>query len=318
MYSTEIKVLSKQFWLNELLIRSWFLKWEFYDIKSWINFFNDNIDTIKAQPFIKWVWWKRQLISQFEKIFPKKFNDYFEPFLWWGAVFFNLQKEKSFLSDINEELINAYQIIKENPVQLISFLKTIKHSKKKFLEIREWDRKKWWPNKYSNIERAWRFIYLNKTCFNWLYRVNSKWQFNSPCWSYNNPDYVQEENIINASELLNKTKAEIKVQSFEKVLNNAKSWDLVYFDPPYDVLTESASFTSYDKSWFGRDMQKKLKDVFVKLDEKWCKVMLSNHNTPFIRELYKWFKFKIVKANRMINSKASGRWKIKEIVILNY
>lgn len=318
MYSVDIKTLSKQFWLNELLIRSRFLKWEFYDIKSWINFFKENIDTIKAQPFVKWVWWKRQLISQFENLFPKEFNDYFEPFLWWWAVFFNLQKEKSFLSDVNEELINTYQVIKEKPTELLDFLKSIKHSKESFLEIRWWDRKKWRPKNHSNIERAWRFIYLNRTWFNGLYRVNSKWQFNVPMWSYSNPNYVQEENIINTSKLLNKTNAEIKLQSFEKVLEKAKSGDFVYFDPPYDVLTESANFTSYDKSWFGRDMQEKLRDIFVELDKKWCKVMLSNHNTPFIREIYKWFRFEIVKASRMINSNASGRWKIDEIVVLNY
>lgn len=136
--------------------------------------------------------------------------------------------------------------------------------------------------------------------------------------NYSNPNYIQEENILNTSKLLNKTKAEIKLQSFEEVLKEAKSWDFVYFDPPYDVLTESANFTSYDKSWFGRDMQIKLRDVFIELNKKWCKVMLSNHNTPFIRNLYEGFRFEIVQASRMINSNAANRWKIDEIVILNY
>ncbi len=318
MYSTELQVLSKQFWLNELLIKSWFLKWEFFDIKSWINFFKENIDTIKAQPFIKWVWWKRQLLLQFENLFPKEFNNYFEPFLWWWAVFFNLQKEKSFLSDVNEELINTYKIIKNKPMELLHFLKNIQHSKGNFLEIRAWDREEWRPNNHSNIERAWRFIYLNRTCFNGLYRVNSKWQFNVPMWSYKNPNYIQEENIINTSKLLNKTNAEIKVQGFEKVLEKAEQWDFVYFDPPYDVLTESANFTSYDKSWFGRDMQKKLAETCRKLDKAWVKFMLSNHNTPFIKELYKWFKFDIVKARRNVNSKGNWRGEVEEIVVRNY
>ena len=159
---------------------------------------------------------------------------------------------------------------------------------------------------------------MNRTCFNWIYRVNSKWEFNVPFWKYKNPDIVQRENLLNASRLLNETKAEIKLQSFEKVLDNAQSWDFVYFDPPYDVLTESANFTSYNENGFGRDMQKKLRDIFVELDKKWVFVMLSNHNTPFIRELYKWFKFEIVKARRNVNSKGNGRGEIEEIVVRNY
>jgi DNA adenine methylase len=267
---------------------------------------------------VKWVWWKRQLISQFEKLFPKQFNNYFEPFLWWWAVFFNLQKEKSYLSDINAELINTYQIIKNNPIELVAFLKTLKYSKEYYLEIRSWDRKINWQNKYSIIQRAWRFIYLNRTCFNWLYRVNSNGQFNVPMWKYTNPNFIQEENILNTSKLLNKTKAEIKLQSFEKVLNNVEIWDFVYFDPPYDVLSDSANFTSYDKSGFWQDMQKKLSEVFRELDRKWCYVMLSNHNTPFIRDLYKWFRFEIVKARRSINSKGTWRGQVDEIVFMNY
>lgn len=201
---------------------------------------------------------------------------------------------------------------------MISFLESLEYSKEKFLEIRLWDREEKWQKKYSDIERAWRFIYLNRTCFNGLYRVNSRWEFNVPFWKYINPNYIQKENILNTSKLLNKTKAEIKLQSFEEVLNKVKSWDFVYFDPPYDTLTETANFTSYNESWFGRDMQIRLRDVFVELDKKWCKVMLSNHNTKFIMDLYKWFRFEIVKARRNINSKASWRGEVEEVVVMNY
>ena len=310
--------LAEQFGISIQVVSSWFKRWFFNDTKSWEIFFEENIDFIKAKPFIKWVWWKRQLISQFEELYPKEFNNYFEPFLWWWAVFFNLQREKSFLSDVNEELINVYQIIKNKPKKLIAFLESLEYSKEKFLEIRSWDREEWWLKNYSDIERAWRFIYMNRTCFNGLYRVNSKWQFNVPFWKYSNPDYVQKDNILKTSKLLNKTKAEIKLQSFEKVLTKAKKWDFVYFDPPYDVLSTSANFTSYDSSWFWQDMQAKLAEVYRKLDEKWVNVMLSNHNTPFIRDLYKWFKFNIVKARRNINSKGSWRGEVDEIVVLNY
>jgi len=310
--------LAKKFGISFQVVQSWFQGWFFNDIKSWEVFFEENIKTIKAKPFIKWVWWKRQLISQFEKLYPKEFNNYFEPFLWGWAIFFNLQREKSFLSDVNEELINVYKTIKTKPKKLIAFLESLEYSKEKFLELRFWDREEWGLQKYSNIERAARFIYLNRTCFNGLYRVNSKWQFNVPFWKHTNPDFVQKENILNTSKLLNKTKAEIKLQSFEKVLTKAKKWDFVYFDPPYDVLSTSANFTSYDKSWFWRDMQKKLANIFNKLHKKWVNVMLSNHNTPFIRELYKDFNFTIVKATRMINSKWSWRGNIEEVVVRNY
>lgn len=310
--------IASKFWLTIFLVKSWWEHLDFSSEKEAEAFFEENIDIIKAKPFIKWVGWKRQLISQFQELFPKEFNNYHEPFLWGWAVFFNLQKKQSFLSDVNEELINLYQVIKKEPKKLIKFLESLEYSKDKFLEIRAWDRLEWWLKNFSEIERAGRFIYMNRTCFNGLYRVNSKWQFNVPFWKYSNPDFVQKENILNTSKLLNKTKAQIKLQSFEKVLTNAKKWDFVYFDPPYDVLTESANFTSYDSSWFWQDMQKKLAEVFTKLDKKWCKVMLSNHNTPFIRKLYKDFKFNIVKARRNINSKGNWRGEVDEIVVMNY
>lgn len=234
---------------------------------SWGNsnecraFFIKNSFIKNAKPIVKWVWWKRQLLKQFEDLFPKDFNNYFEPFLGGWAVFFHLQREKSFLSDVNEELINLYNVVKNNPKELISWLEKQEISKEKFLEIRSWDRKKDWNKNFSEIERVWRFMYLNRTCFNWLYRVNNKWEFNVPFWKYKNPDIVQKENILQASQLLNKTKAEIRLQSFEKVIDNAEFWDFVYFDPPYDVLTESANFTSYNERGFWREMQN-IKNIF--------------------------------------------------------
>lgn len=309
---------SIKFNLNYQVVKSWFYHKQFKSAAQADSFFKTNEKIIKAKPFVKWVWWKRQLISQFGKLFPQEFNNYFEPFLWWGAVFFNLQRKKSYLSDVNEELINLYKTIKDKPKELISFLESLTHSKDTFLELRFWDREEWWLKKYSEIERAGRFMYLNRTCFNGLYRVNSKWQFNVPYWKHANPDFVQKENIINASKLLNNTKAEINLQSFEKVLTKAKKWDFVYFDPPYDVLSTSSNFTSYDSSWFWQDMQVKLRDVFVALHKKWCNVMLSNHNTPFIRKIFDWFRFEIVKAKRSINSKGSWRGEVEEIVVVNY
>ena len=318
MKTTILNQLALKFNLTFNIVKSWYECSNFSSIEKAEIFFKNNINMIKAKPIIKWVGWKRQLITQFQDLLPKKFNNYYEPFLWGGAVFFSIQKKNSYLSDINEELINTWQVVKEKPVELINFLKTLKYNKETFLEIRAWDRIDWWLSNYSEIQRAWRFIYLNRTCFNGLYRVNSKWQFNVPFGKYKNPDFIQKENILNVSKLLKKTQAQIKFQSFEKVLENTKKWDFIYFDPPYDVLTESANFTSYDKSWFGQDMQKKLRDVFIKLDKMWCKVMLSNHNTPFIREIYSWYKFDIVKARRNVNSKGNKRGTVEEIVVRNY
>lgn len=265
-----LEKISKKYLLDEFLMISWLEIAKFDRIvqKKLEPFFSQHIDAIKAQPLVKWVGGKRQLLPQLRTLFPKDFNNYFEPFLGGGAVFFSLQKRKSFLSDINEELINMYQVVKDSPLALIDELKTYKYEKSFFLQIRERDKEENYKKKYSKIERAARFIYLNRTCFNGLYRVNSHGFFNVPFGAYKNPDFVQEKNIINASRLLHKTEATIKHQNFEQVLRDAKAGDFVYFDPPYDTLSETANFTSYAKESFGKDMQRKLADIFIKLHKK--------------------------------------------------
>lgn len=310
--------LSIELDLKFQVVSSWWQHLNFANYLEAKNFFIQNKAIIKATPFVKWVWWKRQILPFLEKYFPDEFNDYFEPFLGGWAVFFNLQKKQSFLSDINEELINTYKIVKNKPKELIEFLKTCKYDEKFFYKIRTWDREKNWQKKYSKIERAGRFIFLNRTCFNWLYRVNSKWEFNVPFGSYKNPDFVQEENILNTSKLLNKVKAEIQVLDFQNIVSKVKSGDFVYFDPPYDTISNTANFTNYNENGFWKEMQKKLRDVFVELDEKWAKVMLSNHNTEFVRELYKDYKIEMINAKRNVNSKGDKRGSVEEVVVMNY
>lgn len=310
--------LAERFWLNLWIVKSWCENLGLTNQAKAEAFFRENEAIVKARPFVKWVGGKRQLIKQFEQFFPTEFGDYFEPFLGGGAVFFNLQKKKSYLSDINEELINTYQTVKDSPEELIAFLSTLEHTKKCYETIRAWDRVKNWQKKHTSIERAGRFIYLNRTCFNGLHRVNSRGEFNVPMGAYKNPDFVQATNIRNTSELLRKTEAEIQLESFEHVLAKAKKGDFIYLDPPYDTLTETANFTSYNKDAFGRDMQVKLAETFRALDKKGCKVMLSNHNTPFIRDIYAGFRFEIVSARRNINSKSDARGGVEEIVVLNY
>ena len=286
---------------------------------------NARINTIltrKYQPFIKWVGGKRGLLKQLLPLFPKEFQNYHEPFLGGGAVFFELyslgylKDKKIYLSDINAELINTYKTIKNNPNELIDNLKNFKeqHSKEFYYYIRELDRKENFKD-LTNIQRATRFIYLNKTCFNGLYRVNKKGYFNTPIGSYKNPNIADEEIILNASEALQD--AIITNQSFTKVIENINKNDLIYFDPPYYPLTKTSNFTSYDANCFLEDKQKDLFTLFEELDKKGCFVIHSNSDTEFIKKLYKNFKIELVQANRFINSKSNGRGKINEVLIRN-
>lgn len=267
--------------------------------------------------FVKWAGGKKQLIEQFKSFFPKKINRYFEPFVGGGAVAFyiirNYNPEEIIISDNNKELINAYEIIKDNVTELINLLKEYKkeHSRETYYKIRSQD-----PKCLSKIHRAARFIYLNKTCFNGLYRVNSKGQFNVPMGSYKNPTVCQEKNLKEISKLLKNVK--IKTMSFEKIVNYAEKDDFIYFDPPYYPLKKGKSFTTYTKDNFLEKEQRRLAEVFNKLAIKDCKVMLSNSDTDFIKNLYKEHRINIVKASRMINSDGSGRGKINELVITNY
>jgi DNA adenine methylase len=269
--------------------------------------------------FVKWAGGKTQLLDQFIPMFPEKFEKYFEPFVGSGAVAFyvlqNYNPKEVVLSDINEELINAFNIIKTDVENLISKLKEHKenhtsNAKEYYYEIRARN-----PEEMSNLDRAARFIYLNKTCFNGLYRVNSKNKFNVPIGSYKNPDVTQEDKLRKVSIILKDVK--IKVMSFEKVLELANKNDFVYFDPPYYPLKRS-SFTTYTKNNFLEDEQKLLADVFAKLDKRGCFVMLSNSDTDFIKEIYSNYDVSFVKARRLINSNANGRGKINEVVVRNY
>src|SRR3989344_6149979 len=276
----------------------------------------DNMIEVKIPTFVKWAGGKTQLISQFTKFFPTKIERYFDVFVGGGAVaFYIIQKYKPkevFISDINEELINTYEIIRDNLVDLIKSLKEHKqkHSKEYYYKIRALN-----PKELNKVERASRFIYLNKSCFNGLYRVNSKGGFNVPIGSSKNPAILPEADLILISKLLKNVT--IKNMSFENILDYAKSGDFIYFDPPYYPLKKE-SFTTYTAGNFLEKEQEKLAEIFRELDKRGCKVMLSNSDTDFIKNLYKGYKAHIVKATRMINCDATKRGKINEVVILNY
>jgi len=275
---------------------------------------------IKAQPFIKWVGGKRGLLKQILPFINNNFKNYHEPFLGGGAVFFELfsqgllKNKKIFLSDLNSELINTYKVVQNIPNDLILNLENYKknHNKEFYYKIRELDRK---PNfqELSEIERATRFTYLNKTCFNGLYRVNKKGFFNTPIGSYKNPNIADKETILSSSKALQNVT--LLNQSFEKVINIVQKDDLVYFDPPYYPLNATSHFTSYDSNMFLDHQQKELFQIFQELEQLGVKTLQSNSDTDFIKNLYKDYRVNTVFANRFINSKSSNRGKVSEIII---
>ena len=269
----------------------------------------------ETYPIVKWVGGKRQLMFELLINMPKSYNRYFEPFIGGGALFFELQPNNAYISDMNEELINLYSVVRDNVYELISDLNKHEISKEYFLEIRNLDRTDEYKN-LSNVQRASRFIYLNRTCFNGLYRVNSQGQFNVPFGNYKNPRIVDENNLLNCSELLKNT--EIKCADFSEIMTKVKKGDFVYFDPPYVPLNETSSFTSYTKDGFDMNMQFKLREVCDELDSMGVMFMLSNSDTKFVNELYSNYEIKKVFASRAVNANAEGRGKITEVLVRNY
>lgn len=274
---------------------------------------------IKLTPILKWVGGKKQLLSEITPLIPKKITTYVEPFIGGGAVLFNLQPKKAIINDLNEELINTYKVVKESPKELLELLKI--HDKNNcedyFYEIRALDRTNNFEN-MTNIEKAAKVIYLNKTCFNGLYRVNKAGLFNSPYGKYKNPNIINESTILAMSDYFNNNNIKIIQGDYKNALKDLKKNTFVYFDPPYMPISTSSSFTNYTKTSFNEKEQIELKKECDKLDNKGIKFMLSNSDHPLIRELYKDFDIRIVKAKRSINSKGDSRGKINEILVKNY
>ncbi|MBK3518594.1 DNA adenine methylase [Carboxylicivirga marina] len=268
-------------------------------------------------PFLKWVGGKRQLLPAINQYMPKSYNNYYEPFVGGGAVLFNLQPQNAIINDFNQELVNVYKVIKNHPEELIKDLKKHKNESDYFYEIRGLDRKPGF-NKLSAIKKASRIIYLNKTCYNGLYRVNNSGEFNSPFGKYKNPNIVNDITINAVSEFLNSNKVRILNGDFEKAVETAKEGDFVYFDPPYVPVSQSANFTGYVQGGFNLAEQERLRDVCNRLNDKGVQFLLSNSSTPIIHELYAAYDIKVVKATRAINSNAAKRGAIDEVLVRNY
>jgi len=277
---------------------------------------------VTPKPFVKWAGGKRQLIPTLNENLPKSFGTYFEPFLGGGALLFHMLTErngqKCSISDLNSDLVLAYTTIRDRVDSLITSLKNHeknyqKDSQSYYYAVRE-------NNPRSQIEKTSRLLFLNRTCFNGLYRVNRKGKFNVPLGKYTNPNIVNEENLRSVSNILQASRVSIECRDFEAVLRTAKKGDLVYFDPPYQPVSETANFTSYTNKNFSYDDLNRLVDLCKNLDEKGCKVLLSNSDSKEVSDLFskKPWHVNRIQANRSINSNSKKRTGHFELLIKNY
>ncbi len=264
-------------------------------------------DFRKQKPFLKWAGGKKQLILPLLKYLPNNFNKYIEPFIGGGALYFNLNHPKSIISDSNEDLIIAYKKVKENVHEIINILEKYENTESFYYKIRALNVKK-----LSNIERAARLIYLNKTCFNGLYRVNKKGEFNVP-YGKNNGPFLNKENLIGASKYLRDT--EIYCADYKEILiKYAEKNDFIFLDPPYHPVGKYSDFKRYTKEFFYETNQIELSNIFNKLVKRGCKVLLTNSNHPLILELYKDYPIQIIETKRLISSNPKTRLGIDIIV----
>lgn len=274
------------------------------------------------KPVLKWAGGKTKLLPTLLEEVPMRFNNYLEPFLGGGALLLALEPNHAWVGDTNSELINFYEMVKTQPEELIELVTEYfsNHSQKYYYQIRGWDRQEGFEE-LPPVERAARILYLNKHCFNGLWRVNSKGQFNVP---YGRPSSqrkrmeVDEEGIRASSELLRRV--DFFCQDYEKTIKLAKSGDFVYLDPPYQPVDQTSNFTGYTSAGFSWDEQVKLKVMTAWLDKTRVKFMLSNSNTPEVRNLYgeTGYYTKVVKMPRAINCKGDRRGKVEELLIKNY
>ncbi|MGC1834201.1 MAG: DNA adenine methylase, partial [Candidatus Acidiferrales bacterium] len=252
-----------------------------------------------------------ELLPEIQRRLPRSFGTYWEPFVGGGALFFAQVPAYAVLADLNEELVNCYDVVKTNVEALITSLREHRNTRSHFLHVRKMQ-----PWHLDSVERAARLIFLNKTCFNGLYRVNQRGEFNVPFGNYINPNFCDERTLRAASKVLQTT--EILCRDFRVLLYRAQPTDFIYFDPPYYPVSSTSSFTSYSESPFGEREQRSLRAVFRALADRGCHVMLSNSDTPLIRKLYKGFRMEQVLASRAINCKGNKRGKISELIIRNY
>lgn len=271
-----------------------------------------------VSPVLKWVGGKRQLLPLIKPMLPKRITSYCEPFVGGGAVLFDLQPKRAIVNDINSDLILVYTVIRDNVEALIELLETYPNEEGFYYELRNIDREQEKYDKLSEIEKAARVIFLNKTCYNGLYRVNNAGEFNSPFGKYKNPNIVNAPVLRAVSAYFNSSEITFSTDDFELVLEQVRRGTFVYLDPPYDPVSDTSSFTGYSKGGFSREQQIQLRECCDRLNARGVKFMLSNSATDFIREQYSNYHITIVQAKRAINSVASKRGDVDEVIITNY
>ncbi|MBE6731674.1 MAG: DNA adenine methylase [Ruminococcaceae bacterium] len=269
-------------------------------------------------PIVKWVGGKRQLLNDITPLLPKRISSYCEPFLGGGAVLFSIQPKKAIVNDINKDLINVYEVVRDSVDELIKLLEKHENSSDYFYKLRDIDRNKEAYQNLSRVEKASRILYLNKTCYNGLFRVNSSGEFNAPFGHYKNPNIINAPVLKAVSKYLNSNEIKFYSKDFESILENVKKGCFVYLDPPYDPISDTANFTGYDKGGFNRNEQIRLKKCCDDLTKRNVKFMLSNSATDFIKELYQDYNISIVKANRSVNSNGLKRGAVEEVIVTNY
>lgn len=273
---------------------------------------------VLVSPVLKWVGGKRQLLPLIKPLLPKRITSYCEPFVGGGAVLFELQPKKSIINDINSELILVYTVIRDNVKALIELLETYPNEESFYYDLRNIDRDQAKYDKLSDVERAARVIFLNKTCYNGLYRVNNAGEFNSPFGRYKNPNIVNAPVLRAVSAYFNSSEITFTSVDFSLVLEQVRKGTFVYLDPPYDPVSDTSGFTGYSKGGFSREQQIQLRECCDTLNARGIKFMLSNSATNFIKEQYANYHITPVQAKRAINSVASKRGDVDEVIITNY
>ncbi len=269
-------------------------------------------------PVLKWVGGKRQLLDELTPLIPKRFTSYCEPFVGGGALLFDLQPSQAYINDINSNLILVYKVIEKDVESLISELTKFENNLDFFLNIRNLDRDKEKYKMLSDVQKAARIIYLNKTCFNGLYRVNNAGEFNTPFGNYKNPNIVNAPVLRAVSAYFNSAGIIFSDVDYSEILKSVPKGTFVYLDPPYDPVSATSNFTGYSIGGFTKEDQIRLREYCDQLNERKIKFMLSNSDTEFIRSQYKNYLIKKVQAKRFINSVPSKRGDVDEVIIRNY
>lgn len=271
-----------------------------------------------VMPVVKWVGGKRQLLPTLTSLLPDRFTTYCEPFIGGGAMLFCLQPKRAIVNDINSDLIQMYEAIRDNVEELIHELEKHKNESAYFYEVRDWDRNRERYDALSIIEKAARIIYLNKTCYNGLFRVNNAGEFNTPFGNYKNPNIINAPTLRAVSNYFQKAEIVFSCRNYIEVLEEVPRGTFVYLDPPYDPVSDTANFTGYSRGGFFKEDQILLRECCDDLTRRGIKFMLSNSATEFIRTQYAAYHIEVVQAKRAVNSNATGRGRVDEVVVRNY